>query len=233
MKGPGRDAFIQLVGVLLVSGGLRAVLAPAPSAGGNLPGTAADPGALADSAAALAAEEARRATPLAQGERLDPNRAPEEELDRLPGVGPATAQAVVQARDSLPFASVEDLLRVRGIGPATLERLRPMLEVEGGRPLPLRTGPAGRGTAAARPLLPGAVPGVGSAAWGREGVVELNRAGLAELESLPGVGPVLARRIVATRDRRGGFSAVDDLLAVPGIGPVLLEKLRSRVRVGP
>lgn len=63
--------------------------------------------------------------------------------------------------------------------------------------------------------------------------MELNRASASELESLPGVGPVLAERILAERRRRGGFDAVDDLIEVKGIGPALLEGLKDRVHTGP
>jgi competence protein ComEA len=62
--------------------------------------------------------------------------------------------------------------------------------------------------------------------------LDLNRATAGELDRLPGIGPVLAARIVAERSRRGGFRAPEDLLAVPGIGPRLYARLRSRVRVG-
>ena len=59
----------------------------------------------------------------------------------------------------------------------------------------------------------------------REARVSLNRASLAELEALPGVGPALARRIVAHRP----YLRVEDLLRVPGIGPKTLERLRPYV----
>ncbi len=56
---------------------------------------------------------------------VDLNRATAEELDRLPGVGPATAAAIVAHREQRgPFRSVDDLLQVRGIGTAKLEALR-------------------------------------------------------------------------------------------------------------
>lgn len=61
--------------------------------------------------------------------------------------------------------------------------------------------------------------------------VDLNRASLAELLTLPGIGPVLAERIVRDRLINGPFRSVHELLRVPGIGPKLLEKLRPRVRV--
>lgn len=61
--------------------------------------------------------------------------------------------------------------------------------------------------------------------------VDLNRAGVSELEALPGIGPVLARRIVAHRTRHGPFHRLEDLLAVEGIGPKLLERLRGSLMI--
>jgi competence protein ComEA len=59
---------------------------------------------------------------------VDLNRADAAALDLLPGVGPATADAIVRHRDlNGPFASVDDLLDVPGIGPAKLEALRDLV----------------------------------------------------------------------------------------------------------
>jgi competence protein ComEA len=61
---------------------------------------------------------------------VDLNTATPEQLDALPGVGPATAAAIVRDRDEHgPFRSVDDLARVRGIGPAKLEQLRDLVSV--------------------------------------------------------------------------------------------------------
>lgn len=61
---------------------------------------------------------------------LDLNTATLEQLDVLPGVGPATAQAIIDERDRRGgFRSVDDLLDVRGIGPAKLEGLRDLVTV--------------------------------------------------------------------------------------------------------
>jgi competence protein ComEA len=60
---------------------------------------------------------------------INVNTAGAEELQRLPGVGPVTAQAIVAARAARPFESVEDLDRVKGIGPKTLDKLRPFAVV--------------------------------------------------------------------------------------------------------
>jgi competence protein ComEA len=79
------------------------------------------------------------------------------------------------------------------------------------------------------PTVPGVGRGGGAAATGA--VVDLNTATLADLESLPGVGPATAQAILDHRQRVGGFRSVDDLLDVRGIGPAKLEALRDRVRV--
>jgi competence protein ComEA len=61
---------------------------------------------------------------------VDLNRATAEQLDALPGVGPSTAQAILDHRTRTGrFRSVDDLLEVRGIGPAKLEQLRPLVKV--------------------------------------------------------------------------------------------------------
>ncbi len=61
--------------------------------------------------------------------------------------------------------------------------------------------------------------------------IDLNRVGFYDLQSLPGVGPVIAERILAYRDSVGGFGAAEDLLKVRGIGPAKLKKLKDRVIV--
>lgn len=106
------------------------------------------------------------------------------------------------------------------------------------RPLPAVT-PAGAPTAAApEPRDPpgetiasevGAPP---EAATRASAVLDLNRASAKELDALPGIGPVLAARIVAHRQRHGPFGSRDELLAVRGIGPRLLARLAPRVRAG-
>jgi competence protein ComEA len=56
--------------------------------------------------------------------------------------------------------------------------------------------------------------------------VDLNAAGAAELDALPGIGPVLAQRIVDYRTSNGRFASVDDLRQVEGIGPKKFEQLK-------
>lgn len=197
---------VRAAAVLLVAGVVRWVSEDAPQPPPVAPGASAL--AELDSAVREATDlEARANTPLGPDERLDPNEADLVELRRLPGVGPATAEAIVRSRESDgPFRSAADLERVRGIGPATVAKLEPHLAF-------------------------GGLGEAWSAAAGPERV-DLNQAGVEALDGLPGIGPALAERIVESRRTEGPFRRLDDLLRVRGIGPVVLERLRPRVRPG-
>ncbi len=191
--------------VLLAAGAVRWAVEGPPPAPPPETGSAIE--ALDSAVTAEVAIEQRANTPLAEGERLDPNVAEVVELRRLPGVGPATAEAIVRSREADgPFVGPDDLERVRGIGPATVAKLAPHLTFTSASGL----------LAAPREAEP----------------VDLNQAGVEALDRLPGIGPALAERIVQSRARDGPFRRADDLLRVRGIGPVLLERLRPRVRPG-
>ncbi len=64
-----------------------------------------------------------------------------------------------------------------------------------------------------------------------QGRLNVNRANESELDGLPGVGPVLAQRIIAYRNEHGNFGAVEDLQKVAGIGPAKFSELRTFVTV--
>lgn len=66
------------------------------------------------------------AAPASDGAPIDLNTASEAQLQGLPGIGPALAKRIVEAR---PYTTVDDLVRVRGIGPVFLERVRPSITV--------------------------------------------------------------------------------------------------------
>ena len=61
------------------------------------------------------------------------------------------------------------------------------------------------------------------------GIININRATKSEFDSLAGIGPVIAGRIVTYRNQNGSFMAIEDLLKVSGVGPKTLEKIRSRL----
>ncbi len=64
-----------------------------------------------------------------------------------------------------------------------------------------------------------------------EGPVNLNTASANELEELPGVGPVLAERIISWREEHGGYSSIEDLDAVSGVGEAMMASLADLVTV--
>ncbi len=68
-------------------------------------------------------------------------------------------------------------------------------------------------------------------AGGPPSTVNVNTATEADLERLPGIGPVLARRIVQHREAKGLFRRLDDLLEVEGIGPGLFRRLQPLLRL--
>jgi competence protein ComEA len=85
--------------------------------------------------------------------------------------------------------------------------------------------------------IPGAATGGsgtsvgGGGGGGGDGIVNLNTATLDQLDSLPGIGPTLAQRIIDYREAHGPFRTVEDLLNVSGIGDKKFADLRAKVTV--
>jgi competence protein ComEA len=77
----------------------------------------------------------------------------------------------------------------------------------------------GGGTTSSAPNAPAGAP------------VNLNTATLDQLDSLPGVGPVLAQRILDYRTENGPFTTIDQLQEVPGVGPKKFDSLKPHVRI--
>jgi competence ComEA-like helix-hairpin-helix protein len=198
-----RRALAVLVGLALVGHLLRAVAAA--------PGTPPVAAQLFDPAGdgdPLAHRDSirRQARPLGATERIDVDHATVDDLTRLPGVGPVMAKRIVADRESHGvFSSITGLRRVHGVGPSTLARLAPHLSF-GGVP--------------AEALV-----------TNRSDSIDLNRATVADLVTLPGIGPAKAAAIVAFRDSVGPFRQVEDLRRVPGISAALIKRLAGRVVV--
>lgn len=209
-------ALLLGTGLLLLGAAARLGLAPRPIDMEWTRGTADDSarGALAVTRAEVEArlrEQELASRPLQAGERLDPNTAGRIELQRLPGIGPARAAAIVAEREADgPFRDLEDLTRVPGIGPATVAALAPVLTLRD------RVG-SRAGSSDPRSDR-------------RPHRIDVNRAQIKELEQITGIGPALATRIVEVRRREGRFTGPEDLLRVPGIGPRILRRIRGEVR---
>jgi competence ComEA-like helix-hairpin-helix protein len=153
---------------------------------------------------------------LSEDQKLDINSASATELRKLPKIGKALAQRIIDRR---PFNSVDELRRVPGIGVKILERLRPLVTARPPAETPSR-GADEAGEAPAAPPSESRLPD--------EAVrVNINAASIEELQQVPGVGPATAKAIVEGRP----YGTVDDLKNVLGVGPAKLEKMRPRVTV--
>lgn len=136
--------------------------------------------------------------PLLFGLPVDVNNAGPDALEAVPGLGRGLALAIVADRERRgPYYAVADLARVPGIGPSTVEELAPLLTV---------------GDVGPRPEPP---------------VIVLDTADALQLEALPGIGPVLAARIVVDRDENGPYTSLEQLDRVQGIGPATLADLAA------
>ncbi len=137
--------------------------------------------------------------------KVDINTASVEELMNIPRFGPSTAQAVIAYRDQHgPFKSFADLDAIPRIGPSLIAILPKYARL------------SGVDTAAA------SAPGVSM-----DQGIDLNTATPEQLQTVPGVGPSMAERIIAARP----FRSVEDLLNVPGIGPAKFESWKTHFRV--
>ena len=88
-----------------------------------------------------------------------------------------------------------------------------------------RAAPTGAGAGGGATTAGGANGGAGAVA----GPISLSSATPEQLDTLPGIGPVTAQKIIAFREQHGPFRAVDDLDAIPGIGPARLAELKGLV----
>lgn len=200
---------------VLVSGALAALALlwvmgrPGPPAGGGPAGGDPEPGGLIVQSEQVVIHVAGRVA--APG------------LYRLAG-GARIADALAAAGGPLPDAALDALNLARPLSDGE------QLLVPGPGAPAAAGGPRGQGSPAAQPGGPGAAAAAGGA-WRPDGRLDLNVATAEDLEQLPGIGPVLAERIVQHREQHGGFAAVGDLREVSGIGEKTFQALAELVTV--
>ncbi len=142
----------------------------------------------------------------ASGEKINVNTASVVDLDRLPGIGPSKARAIVHHRSEHgAFRTVAELRKVRGIGPKVLEKIRPYVHVGDGSVE--RSKPVSRA----------------------QNTVNINTSDAIALRQLSGIGKVSSSRIVAYREMHGPFLRIEDLARVKGIGPKTIANFRGLI----
>ena len=198
------------------------------------PARAATPAAKAATTRAMdraeKAKEAKEEKAAAAGTAIDLNTADEAALLDLPGIGPATARAIIAAR---PFGAVGDLERVKGLGPAKIAALQGRVKVTPGAtptPTPVPTTPVAAEPKSATPKGKAA----NASAKAKAATVlapgeriNINTASKEELDRLPGIGPVRAQAIINGRP----FKAIEDIKTVKGIKDVEFGKIQGMISV--
>lgn len=174
------------------------------------------------------------AGPVTDGSAADPDGAREDSLLVVHVAGAVLRSGVVTLP---PGARVTDAIDAAGgllsnAAPDALNLARVLADgeqirvptvdeiaVAGGAGVDSGVGSAMQGVGAGTSLPGGAAP------------VDLNRASVVELDSLPGIGPATAQRIVEDREANGPFRTPEDLMRVSGIGPKKFEDLKALVIV--
>lgn len=136
-----------------------------------------------------------------------------------------------------PGARVEDAIKAAGGAQrrADLSALNLAAPVQDGQQVrvPTEGEPTVGGSVGAVAPSDGSANAVaGETAGATPGVVPINTADTEQLQTLPGIGPTLAARLIAFREQHGRFASPADLDAVPGIGPAMLAKLDGLVSYG-
>lgn len=161
------------------------------------------------------------------------NTADKAELMQVPGVGPNLADAILHHRQIHGrFTAVEELAAVPGIGSVTLETARPWVRVHAPaswppEPVPELVKLERRARETPTPYVESQPHKIRLG----EPPIDIDTADASTFQRLPGIGPVLAQRIVETRVQKR-FRSVEDLRRVKGIGVKTLNNLRPFVVCG-
>ncbi|MFP4687900.1 MAG: ComEA family DNA-binding protein [bacterium] len=154
--------------------------------------------------------------------KIDINTASAENLERISGVGPTTANAIIQYREQHgKFNNIDELTNVSGIGPATIETMRNQVKVGGETPRRATKNSAPQRSTPARSSR--------QAESSESSKINVNTASEQELTRITGVGPATAKKIIAYREQQGRIKDENDLQNVSGIGPATASKMAGQI----
>lgn len=167
---------------------------------------------------------------LTQSLKIDLNHADLEELGRMPNVGPATAQRIIDYRESHGcFREVEELMNVKGFGGGSkYEAVKDHIRVDLAGCV-FRDPPDGDEPMSSKKSSPKSRKKSSSGGGGTGGLLNINTASVKELDALPGIGKVAAQKIIDYRDEHGSFGSIEELMEVPGIKTSTFDKVKDHI----
>ena len=151
--------------------------------------------------------------------KVNLNTADAAALEALPGIGAATAKAIIAAR---PIKSFDELDKIRGLGKNRIDALRDLVTT-GDEPAPAAAKTAATKTAAAKSTV--ATKAMPKTAAGQK--VDINTAAKDDLDALPGIGPIKAQAIIEARP----FKTIEDVMKVKGIKEGEFSKIKDLITV--
>jgi DNA uptake protein ComE-like DNA-binding protein len=151
-------------------------------------------------------------------EKIDLNKATSAQLETLPGIGSATAKKIIDGR---PYKSVDDLSKA-GVSATEIKKINSLVTISAApAAAPVKDAKTAKDS---KPVMKTTKP---AAPTTKPAIVDLNKGTSDQLESLPGIGPALAKKIVAGRP----YKSVNDL-SKAGISANEIHKIESLVTVG-
>lgn len=144
-------------------------------------------------------------------DKVDINTATKEELASLPGLGPLTAERIVEYRKkNNGFKSIDDLIKIKGIGQERLSQIKLWATVS---------------------IVKEGEKLTEEKSISETNKLNINAASRMDLELLPGIGPKIAENIVEYRTQNKGFKTIQELLYMKGIGEKKFNSIKDLIKV--
>ncbi|MGQ9856376.1 MAG: ComEA family DNA-binding protein [Fervidobacterium sp.] len=159
---------------------------------------------------------------------MDINTASIEELQTIPGIGPSKARAIIEYREKQPFSKIEDIMNVPGIGEKTFEKLKDRIKVsipDSQTPQKTNQTLVTNNVETQQTNTSPTPPSIDKT----EQKININSAGIEELQKLPGIGPSKAQEIISYRTKNGPFRSINEIMNVKGIGEKTFEKMKDMI----
>jgi competence protein ComEA len=171
--------------------------------------------------AATVSFAAKKATEVI-GTLVDINTADQKTLEALPGVGKSTAKAIIAGR---PYKSIDELKNVKGMSDAKIQALKDKVTVGGASASTASATASQKTSSAQKSVSEKFSKATSKLAPGQR--ININSATKQELESLPGIGPSKAQRIIEGRP----YKNPEDIMKVRGIKQKLFDKIKDNITV--